>query len=283
VARAGGISAAEPALDLERSTISRHIKALEARLGGSLCHRGPAGFALTEMGKTAFYAAVKLEDAIEEVRSRLSSSRQVLKGTLKIGIADHCVTNPEARFVEAIEQFTIDVPDVSLEIEIGAPSHLLESLAQRQMHGCIVGLPVDTSRFSVVNLFQEEFALCMAARLSGAVQTTSSLSKLGMGLVTRSSEKVFEASILEHLDLRYPIATAHGLDAVAALIATGRFVGLLPRHTLGYIGGPRHQIAEVPGAEQFVTRRKFALVYQTSRPPTRALARLIGDLQQFRP
>ncbi|MDO6731812.1 LysR family transcriptional regulator [Marinovum sp. 2_MG-2023] len=282
VAKAGGITAAESTLGLERSTISRHVKALEARLGATLCQRGPSGFSLTEMGKTTFYAAVKIEDAIEEVRSRLNNARHKLKGKLRIGIADHCVTNPQARFVEAIEQFTLDVPDVSLEIEIGGPNQLLDKLSQRQIQACIVGLPVDASKFSFVELFEEEFALCMSGKLSDRIVTIADLGRQGMGLVARSAEQAFEATILEQLELRYPIAIAQGLDAVAAMIATGRFVGLLPRHTLPYIGGPRHKIVEVPEAQRFVAKRKFALVYQSSRPPTRALSRLISELQQQR-
>ena len=49
VAEAGGLTAAEVNLGMERSTISRHLLALETRLGGRLCFRGPSGFELTEL------------------------------------------------------------------------------------------------------------------------------------------------------------------------------------------------------------------------------------------
>jgi DNA-binding transcriptional LysR family regulator len=50
VVACGGFSAAELELNINRSTISRHIKDLESRLNGTLCRRGRSGFALTEEG-----------------------------------------------------------------------------------------------------------------------------------------------------------------------------------------------------------------------------------------
>lgn len=48
VAACGGIAASELELNIGKSTISRYISDLEARLGLRLCNRGPSGFSLTE-------------------------------------------------------------------------------------------------------------------------------------------------------------------------------------------------------------------------------------------
>jgi len=50
VADCGGMSAAELELNIATSTISRHVKDLETRLGLTLCRRGRGGFALTREG-----------------------------------------------------------------------------------------------------------------------------------------------------------------------------------------------------------------------------------------
>ena len=60
VARCGGLSAAELELNIGRSTISRHLKDLEIRLGLTLCHRGRGGFSLTQEGNRIFEAAQRL-------------------------------------------------------------------------------------------------------------------------------------------------------------------------------------------------------------------------------
>lgn len=46
----GGMSAAELELNISLSTISKHIKDLEQRLGLTLCQRGREGFAVTDEG-----------------------------------------------------------------------------------------------------------------------------------------------------------------------------------------------------------------------------------------
>ena len=44
VVELGGLSPAADFLGIDLSTVSRHIKDLEIRLGLELCHRGPGGF-----------------------------------------------------------------------------------------------------------------------------------------------------------------------------------------------------------------------------------------------
>lgn len=51
VARAGGLTAAQPELNLSLSSVSEKIAALEQRFGLRLCNRGRSGFALTAEGE----------------------------------------------------------------------------------------------------------------------------------------------------------------------------------------------------------------------------------------
>ena len=54
VAECGGMAAAELELNIGTSTVSRHMKDLETRLGLTLCRRGRAGFALTAEGQRVY-------------------------------------------------------------------------------------------------------------------------------------------------------------------------------------------------------------------------------------
>jgi len=54
VAECGGMAAAELELNIGTSTVSRHIKDLETRLGLTLCRRGRGGFALTTEGQQIY-------------------------------------------------------------------------------------------------------------------------------------------------------------------------------------------------------------------------------------
>jgi DNA-binding transcriptional LysR family regulator len=72
----GGFAAAELELNIGRSTISRHIKDLEERLGLRLCRRGRGGFALTPEGTQIYQSTLRVLGAISELRSEVHNLRQ---------------------------------------------------------------------------------------------------------------------------------------------------------------------------------------------------------------
>lgn len=76
VARHGGFAAAQPERNINPSTISNHIRALEARLGVRLCKRGRAGFLLTEQGEIVLAAARRLFQALDDFALDVSVLRQ---------------------------------------------------------------------------------------------------------------------------------------------------------------------------------------------------------------
>jgi DNA-binding transcriptional LysR family regulator len=53
VVQAGGFASAERTLLMSKASISRHVRAVEERLGVTLCERGPSGFRLTVEGEVA--------------------------------------------------------------------------------------------------------------------------------------------------------------------------------------------------------------------------------------
>jgi DNA-binding transcriptional LysR family regulator len=73
VVECGGMAAAELELNIGTSTISRHIKDLETRLGLTLCRRGRGGFALTPEGQRMYAETLRLlaaTDALSQQRGR---------------------------------------------------------------------------------------------------------------------------------------------------------------------------------------------------------------------
>ncbi len=73
VVACGGFSAAELELNINRSTISRHIKDLETRLGVTLCRRGRGGFALTPEGQQVHASAMKIMAAMQEFQHEVTN------------------------------------------------------------------------------------------------------------------------------------------------------------------------------------------------------------------
>lgn len=67
----GGMAAAELELNIGTSTVSRHVKDLETRLGLVLCRRGRAGFALTPEGQRVYEETLRLLASVEGFRNSI--------------------------------------------------------------------------------------------------------------------------------------------------------------------------------------------------------------------
>ena len=76
VVNCGGMSAAELELNISTSTISRHVKDLEVRLGLTLCRRGRGGFALTPEGERIHAETRQLLLATESFQIGRASCRE---------------------------------------------------------------------------------------------------------------------------------------------------------------------------------------------------------------
>lgn len=120
VVQCGGMAAAELELNIGISTISRHVKDLETRLGLVLCRRGRAGFTLTPEGQTVYKETLRLLASLEAFRSRVDGIHDRMGGELQIAMFDKTATNPAARVADAIRRFTQAAPDVGLNLHVGS-------------------------------------------------------------------------------------------------------------------------------------------------------------------
>ena len=282
VAEAGGLTAAEPVLGMERSTISRHVQALETRLGARLCLRGPGGFELTDFGRRTLEAAVTASEALEAVRQQLNLARHVMTGELRLGIADNCLSNPRSALAGALARFRERAPDVTVNLSIGLPTDILAGLIDRSLHLGVTGEAPGIDRLMFEPLFPEDFRLYTLAG-DHPPPRRGELADRGFGLVMRTNDRR-TAMAARQLGLERH-AMAFGLEAVATLLASGGFVGFLPVH-LARAWAPIHRFVEVPDAESLAYDTTFSLVTLKDRPlPAGAalLAKLLRDMHAAPP
>jgi LysR family transcriptional regulator, transcriptional activator for bauABCD operon len=288
VAEAGGLAAAEMALDMDRSSISRQLSTLEARLDARLCFRGPGGFELTEFGRAVLRAAINADDTLQMIGHELNRARSVLSGSLHVGIADNCLTNPDCALAEALKRFRQLAPDVTVHLSIHLPSELLAKLADRQLQLAVTGTTqgvtgttVGASRLACMPLFQETFMLYVAARDS-APPALDELAAQGYALAVRdrdphTSRLVEQAGIARH-------GVSVGLEAVATLLASGRFAGFLPTHYAGALQSV-YRFVPVRNAQALSYTTVFALIRVEDRqlaPGAELFVQLLQDVHQER-
>ncbi len=231
VIECGGLSAAELELNIGRSTVSRHIKDLEDRLGLVLCRRGRAGFALTADGQRVYDAAQRLLEAMDAFRGDVRDLHADLVGNLALGLFDKTVSNPQAHLGRAIRDFRRAAPEVSVDITVGTTNSIESAVIDGRFH---VGIVPDHRRSDSLDyheLFNEQmFMYCGRQHpLFGADHGSLVWADLqdydyaGLGFHSPNMDAT------HRLQLRRR-ASVSDQEAIATLILSGCYIGFLPDH-----------------------------------------------------
>lgn len=133
----GGFAAAERALGIPKSRLSRRISQLETDLGARLLQRSTRRFAITDVGQNVYrHAQAMLSEAAaaREVVDRLSAEpRGVVRVSVPVGIAqelmpkllsDFLTRYPQVRLQMHISNRRVDVIDEGFDVAIRVRSRL---------------------------------------------------------------------------------------------------------------------------------------------------------------
>ena len=145
------MSAAELELNISLSTISKHIKDLEQRLGLTLCQRGREGFAVTDEGLLIYQETVNLLAANYINTLPPASALRQLPATTP-DARYYRISNElgqpvrlSAKFAPLYYQLLSD-----LETESGAAGTSFKQMQQALLHGSF--MPDPANLFDVVSL-----------------------------------------------------------------------------------------------------------------------------------
>ncbi|NYT63715.1 LysR family transcriptional regulator [Alcaligenaceae bacterium] len=265
----GGMTAAELELNIGGSTISRHIKDLEIRLGLVLCRRGRAGFSLTAEGKQVYDEVLQLLASVDSFRNQIDDIHMRMRGSLSVAIFDKIVTNPAARVSDAIARFSKLAPDVTLSVYVDSVSVIERGLLDGTIQVGIAPAYRSFRSLSQVELFDETMYLYSGIDhpLNGADHTGLTWSKLqayafaGLGFLSPNMEISHRARLSRK-------ATAFDQEAVALLILSGRYLGFLPTHYADSFVTRGAMQAVAP--KRFRYACKFASLVRLSPQPSRA-------------
>ena len=234
VAECGGMAAAELELGIGTSTVSRHIKDLETRLGLSLCRRGRAGFALTPEGTQIYTETLRLLAGVDAFRSRVDEIHQRMGGELHIAVFDKTASNPQSHLGAAIALFSDLAPEVSLHLHVAPLNAIERGVLDGQFQvGVIPGhRSVDTLVYD--ELFTETmFLYCGTAhalfQASPAMPEPVDWGGLrahdfaGLGYHSPNMELSQQVHLVRK-------ATGYDQESIATLILSGQYLGFLPDH-----------------------------------------------------
>lgn len=231
VVECGGMAAAELELNIATSTISRHIKDLETRLGLTLCRRGRGGFALTPEGERIHAETLRLLAATDGFRASVDDIHQRMGGELHLAVFDKTASNPEAHIAQAVARFRAQAPEVALNLHVGSLNLIERGVMDGQFQLGIIPEHRRSDSLAYDELFGETMLLyCGAGHpLFGDGAAPLDWDSLrahdfaGLGYHSPNLE-------LAHARHLQRGATAFDQEAIATLILSGRFVGFLPEH-----------------------------------------------------
>lgn len=232
VADCGGMAAAELELNLAMSTISRHVKDLETRLGLVLCRRGRSGFALTPEGTQVYAAAQHLLAATDAFRGQLHDIHRRMGGDLHVALFEKTATNPESRIPQAIAHFRAIAPQVNLHLHVGPIGMIERGVIDGQYHLGIIPEHRRSESLDYLDLFGETMQLYASAdhpwfdAAGDASRDWAALQQQHLAALGYHSPNM----ALTHARRLERAATASDQEAVATLILSGAYVGFLPDH-----------------------------------------------------
>jgi len=115
VVETGSISQASKLFDVQPSSISRQLVALEQELGVRLLNRTTRNIGLTEAGRKYFEYSQRIVAQLDEAKRAVNDLQANPKGKLKISMT---VGFGESVVVPLIPEFSKQYPDIDLELEL---------------------------------------------------------------------------------------------------------------------------------------------------------------------
>ncbi len=229
VVNAGGLSAAQHALNMRQPTISSHIADLEMRLGYRLCERGRKGFRLTPKGERFLHVARRYLNLLGELNIEARNIDRELVGILNLGLIGNAPAAQNALLSRAISQFRRRDEAVQINVTINSPDLIEDLLENGQLHAAIGYFWRRVPVLEYRHLFSErQVAYCGRGHALFADSGICTIEQLsGQSWASR----------------RYPVptapqlppnsritASADNMEANLILVLSGKHLGYLPDH-----------------------------------------------------
>ena len=269
VVECGGMAAAELELNIGTSTVSRHVKDLETRLGLVLCRRGRAGFALTTEGQRVYEQTLSLLAAVDGFRSSIDDIHRRMGGQLEIAVFDKTASNPQARIAQAIARFTKLAPAVTLSLHVASLNTIERGLIDGHFHVGVIPTHRHSQSLSYADLFGETMHLYCGSQhpLFSASHENLDWDSLhaypfaGLGHHSPNMELSHRANLTR-------TATGSDEEAIALLILSGQFLGFLPDHYAERF--TQQGLMQAIAPQRFHYLCRFVGVLRRSPQPSRA-------------
>jgi len=289
VAEAGGMGKAAERLYTSQPAISRSIAALEHALGVRLLERGARGVEPTEYGRALLEGGIAVFDDLRQMAARIDSLADPGAGEVRIGTTAFLAASVVSAVIDRLLR---RYPRMTFEIVTSSGEALHRQLVERKVDLLVVRrlAPTSGERLAFEFLFDDSFVVAASAKSPWARRRRIELAELAHeswllppaeSVASEVAREIFRASGLD-----YPRPTVVTLTAEVrmSLLATGRFVTILPESVLRYpvkradlkVLPVKLPAARVPNGIVTVKNRRLSPATQRFQECTREVARTMG-------
>ena len=273
----GGLSAATTELQADLSTVSRHVKELEDKVGARLCNRGRSGFSLTAHGALVHSAAQELFRALKSFRENITTLHDDPIGEIKLGVMDALLSDPQFMLPATLRAYKRKAPRVHVHLTVSKPNDIERLVLSGELDAGIVAARERPPGLSYHSLYQEKSSLYCAEPHPFYVRRDADID-----LNDARALDLVEDPYTESLPLRgfagvlRKAASADSIEAVALLVLSGDYVGFLPDHYAATIGSANKMRRIRP--DIFSCEQGIELVWRTGplNPFVRGLFAYLG-------
>ncbi len=229
VAECGGFAAAQVALNVGQSTVSRQIGDLEKRLGMRLCQRGRVGFRLTDKGRVVYEACQHLTTALESFRATVGALRGELVGDLSIAVIDNWATERGHPLADVLQAFRSKARKVHIHFHTLAPDEIERAVLESRVN---LGIGVfHRRRPGLVHeaLYDDPLELYCGRAHALFERAPRGLDRRDLHAADYVRRAYLSEQRVAPLTAGLPsTATARQMEGVAFLILSGWHIGYLP-------------------------------------------------------
>jgi DNA-binding transcriptional LysR family regulator len=164
VVECGGMSAAELELNIGTSTVSRHMKDLETRLGLTLCRRGRAGLRSRPRASACTTRRCACWPPWTAFAAASTTSTAAWAGAADVAVFDKTASNPAAHIGEPLRCFAARRPRWQLHLHVGSHPGDRARRDGRQLPVGIIPAHRTSQSLATTDLFGETMLLYCGAR-----------------------------------------------------------------------------------------------------------------------
>jgi len=232
VARAGSLAGAARDLRVNHSTVFRRINAFEEELGTRLFERLPEGYLLTALGEAALAQAERADEAVAALTRSAAAGDYRLSGDIRMTTAPVLATDFVAPL---LPRFRARYPGIRVEIGVSDTDY---DLARRQADLALRATSAPPGYLVGRRVVRVPWLAFGSRRyLSKRGAAPRSVAELSQHDLVGADEAFRRLPAFGWLHRQFPreqfVATASDLNTIAAMIAAGLGLGILPADQAG--------------------------------------------------